>query len=503
MRIAICNVGDRDLRYKLEGRFLTFAEKELAEHLECEQGTRHVGAKALKLLERDENLSKLLAFPIIEPFLRHVVVYYGPIDHLVLAVTDQDRQTTPVHFWSRDTVNSGHILETLVQEAFGDDVGEVKLLHVYAVPNLVEDGYALFGEQLLRLLRPEEVSEVHILFSGGIPALNYGLTWQALNLYEKVCHIYQIVEPPNDELYGEVQRVRMLGFHRDLLKRTVRDLITQYEYSGALAVLEEQIGHAPLHIRNPLHSAALRLNLNFEVAADELATLHSSSVLLNDWYEFLRQPSDLDHLTELYWQVVVRKDQEAFADFLWRVATFYEKALRVLVATATGIEALTTESKIPMIQLRRQAADVYNYLPIRHYDEFHINVSNLLRICNVLCEAIEISDRQRWRDLYELIHPLHPLYELRNQLLHQVHGVSRRVIEDHIPLPDVQAQLAGTHTNADPITLLLALMRQIVHDLAVTMGHERPTFQTNPYDQINNHLVEQVQLWLTEHTAGR
>jgi len=499
--VAICNVGERDVRYNASGRFLAFDRiegRELARLLNCEEGTRYIAERILELLSKNaHNTLPRLRFPIIKPFLDHVLEK-GHIDLLLLVVTDQ--QKAEERFRSRDTINSGYILEKLVEREFGMDmVGEILLLPVIEAPHRIEEAYEFFSESLPRHVPPEEDPQVHVLAAGGVPALNYALAWKALSLYGKGCHVYQVEEPPKGDLLGgrvggNVQPAEMLRFHRDMVVRTAMDLVKHYDYTGALAMLEDAFEKIPSVVQSLIRCAAFRMDLNFVAAVNELKQPMSQYPLLESWYQRLRNPTRLDYLVEMFWMASIRCEQKAYSDMLWRVAAFYENALRLIAEKTIGIsEDDLKAGEISVKKLKGTNPDFQKFLEQSEQVSpkkgvWKVNVPFLMEACRYGCKGGQTD----WEEIYDNVTLLTGLWGLRNEVMHNLKGASRKMLLKHFKIPpNIREEFISEETH-DKLSLLIHLMQKIISQIGKLMGAGKEILCQNPYQQINDYISEQL-----------
>jgi hypothetical protein len=100
--------------------------------------------------------------------------------------------------------------------------------------------YKFWGDRLPQIV-PEEVKELHVSLSGGVPALNNNLKEQAVHFYKAKCRLYQVISPSDEELrrgadLGTLQVVSPLPFLKEVTHSIVEQLTNRYDYSGALQV---------------------------------------------------------------------------------------------------------------------------------------------------------------------------------------------------------------------------------------------------------------------------
>lgn len=504
-KVAICNVGERDVRYNVTGRFLAFGKgegEELAGLLGCRKGARHLGKRILEIMEGDREALKRLRFPIIEPFLEYVIDSRDALDLLVLVVTDQ--RGAEESFTARDTVNSGQILKRLVRGRFGGKIDQVRLLKILSFPHLLEEAYEVFSTRLPQIMPLEEEPEVHVLSSGGVPALNYGLPFKALALYGKDCHVYQVEEPPRTDLLGggrggEVKPADMLKIHRDLLLNMGINLVENYDYNGALAVLEGLSYRLRREIRSWLKCAALRLNLNHEEARDQLATLETPGPLLRSWYEWLREPNSLKLLIEILWVASICYERGSYSDLLWRATAFHENALGLIAAGGIGRFGLESEDEWSRSEVERQDPELFEYLEDSKgvsragEDSWWANRHFFEEVCEYVCN---VKGREKWIPLYEeYLSPLDRLWHLRNEVLHNLEGVDRSTISKQVDIPHRVREEIAPEEGVEDVDLLIPLMKVIVSRLGELMGRE--ILEQNPYQQMNAYLLRGLREQMT------
>ena len=449
--ILVANVGERDLYYNVgddnQPNFCHFElgkddEKQVAKHLGCKNGARYISETILQRLQQNSNEVQRLRYPILKTVLDDGVLASGKIlDQLVLIATDQP-SSTPEQHRCRDSLFTVQVLKRLIEQDYSRRIRAIEIVSYQENPANRERSYGFFGKCLSQLA--SGVQEFHASLSGGVPALNDSLQEQALRLYKDKCHFYEVIPPSEQESRqgapkGTLQPVSAKPFLKDLAISIIEQLLSRYDYSGALEVLKmfSAVKFWDKDVEAVLEYAERRGHLDFERAKRALESYASSTPPISCWYRAVNNRDKVTPLLEILYVAQLQHKTENYADFIWRVSAFSEYLKDEL--------------------LRGQLSN-----PIE-------------------TKVLNINDRLSTN-----------LRELRNKVVHDLKGISRDEIEDKFtPHEDIARKFSG---ETDKMKLLMYTLEELAR-MVIQLKQSNSELR-NPYDEINDWLRNK--LWSSQ-----
>lgn len=240
MNVFLANVGNRDVALDVGDWFLTFSKgregTDLAKHLGCGEGTRNL---ALQIRNNLAKYSESLRLPILGPALQAALRYAQHIHLVLLFATDQPSSAGPHRDW--DTIESAKLIESLLPTLFGDQLETIMTVPVQFNASEHDRAYDFIGTTLDREVQ-RDASSVFASIKGGIPAMNAALRERIVQRFGPHALLIEIDEPPEGERWtGNEGRARIINswpFRRDGVLRLLENLLTRYDYGGALRLIE-------------------------------------------------------------------------------------------------------------------------------------------------------------------------------------------------------------------------------------------------------------------------
>lgn len=527
---VVYNVGVRDLRYNVgsteQPDFRSLDKRKdqapvVAKALgmsaeEAQLGTRPLSKVILRGLNSGDTSLDLLRFPILKPALEYVLLQQSHIDLLSLVVTDQDEKT---YFAIQDTVHVGEILKYLVGRYYQGKVAQVKSWSVSKRPS--EDASASrFSKRLLAQVIPEGEVTVYAFTSAGIPAINNALKDQLVLMAAErspqvTLHLHRVRELPEEDLRrgrqdGPIVSDSVPIFLRDLLNQAIKTLIKRYDYRGALVLMEGygQYGFWDIRLQSVLQHAAARVNVNFPKAVEQLTGLGNNEPI-KSWREqtqsVKRQDAHLRRLVEFYFIARTYYEDDAYADVLWSVATFYENAFKVIISSVLKLNLGSLQAPVIWRDTltrsgKKKLVDYFAGLsgktaPSKQHHGSMQGWAVNRRFFNACADYINTLDGMvEAKRALLLLQSLDGLYNLRNDSIHSLVGVSRRLLESKFqPLNDIAStKLSTVGTFHDPLNQLLPTLHEIITLVLRSLGKEE-LIDRNPYGEINGYITELLQ----------
>jgi len=308
-----------------------------------------------KILDAYDQYHQRLSTPILTPGIEHVLRELGKsgrIDLVLLFASDQPRSKDES---KNDTLYFGQILERILPERYGNRLGRVECRLISINPANYDHASKFFAENLRPQL-PQDIEQVWLSLTGGIPACNSGLLLNAIRFYEHACQaIY--VNPASPDHAPD--RVQVLDIHRTILGDFAREEAKAHLRRRDFAALHDTLQRARIGDRwlRPLcFYAERRLHFDFQGAqealdealknapgADVRAKINrcqtSLQPLMNkvtppnaktdpQWADWLALQAA--NVGELYFNLRLEVQREQWVDFLGRLYRLHEAALRLM-----------------------------------------------------------------------------------------------------------------------------------------------------------------------------
>jgi hypothetical protein len=179
---------------------------------------------------------------------------------------------------------------------------------------------------------------------------------------------------------------------------------------------------------------------------------------------------------------------------LWRVAAFYENALRLIAEKTIGIsEDDLKAGEISVKKLKGTNPDFQKFLEQSEQVSpkkgvWKVNVPFLMEACRYGCKGGQTD----WEEIYDNVTLLTGLWGLRNEVMHNLKGASRKMLLKHFKIPpNIREEFISEETH-DKLSLLIHLMQKIISQIGKLMGAGEEILCQNPYQQINDYISEQL-----------
>lgn len=251
----ICTLGNRDIQFKKEHeQELTnilgsifeknddFDSKEL--HLE----KNNFLDNTYKILRNYDNIKDYITLPIIQPCFNYIKNQLnGTVEKIILIPTNQQNENVGERFKKGDTFIEAQIIEKILKEkGFEVEIKEAKFNAVkveewfkHAI-NVIDANYTEFDKLIFQV-------------SGGVPQIREGIRLATL-FKEKI----EVVEVNG----GKINSDNMKSYEKQIIKEKVKDLIKNYNYTGALSFKKYYEDNK--EVLNLIEHLNYRLNFDFD-----------------------------------------------------------------------------------------------------------------------------------------------------------------------------------------------------------------------------------------------
>ncbi len=479
--ILVANVGNRDITLNVgdaSSCWVSFDKyeggSEAQRFLGCQQeGTRAIAAR---LADRLAELQDRVAMPLLEPAIRLALASASRIDDLVLFATDQPAAAGEHRDW--DTIESARLIERLVQGGRAA-VARVSIIPIAFNPSEHDRAFTHVGEALASRFPAERVDRLFATIKGGVPAFNAALREQVIGLYGARARLIETQEPSREQRlngqHGTARLVDTWPFRRHAILRLVRALLDRYDYGGVQRVLESEAADDST-LAAFLGHAVDRMNLDFDGASRALAAFGSGRP--HQWKISAGQAWGAQRLEEVAFTAEILLRRGDLIGFLARAASFVETCRRQLVHAITGfrIEKALRKEEIPRAQSSLVAALSAKLGDGSHWPASEPLFNAILEWARQTGEPTRVSQID---ELRPLVGRLGSLEKLRNEALHQLHGVS---------MSDLRRALSN------PEQAFPELTRVIIDKMrTVELSERRPSHLVrNVYDDVNEAINERL-----------
>jgi len=479
--IVVSNTGVRDIRHdigtseKPDFRSFDFKGGEnsdsvaISKAIGCNKGARAIGKKILEMLNKDEDVWKRIKVPILRPAIERVLREEEKIDAFYLFYTDQK---DPNHK-QNDTINIAKILELFFKREFKGQISSTRLEPIEKDPHKKDVAYRFFGQKLPEIAPLDKTKTLYVILSSGVPALNDGLSDQAVRMYKKSCRLYQVKEIPEDELRKgyeskRVEKAAVDPLIKDSLIGTVESLIQRYDYAGALIAYDEYRGHTfwKKNISCILRYLTERKNFNFEEAEKALSKINASDSFTKNLCDKAKNFTFDEKFFDNFHLISIAQENGDYTELVWRVRAFYENALRYIVAKGLNYDPLLKLRRIDRKILRNKCTECYNSLiddqkVKKEKGAWLVNSYLLKQICKYVSN-LGSSFGNALQLLKE--EAISSTIELANNMLHNFRGVSKNDIPEDL--------------------------FSILENITKTLFEE---IKENPYGEINEYLLNTLE----------
>jgi len=302
--------------------------------------------------------------------------------------------------------------------------------------------------------------------SSGTPAMKSA--WNILQATgdARYSRVWQVRNPTEMQL-GQTRIFRndINALKNEFDSQVIQQQIKDYNYSGAEITLQASNLDQPI-LAALLKSGFYRLSFDFNRAFNCLDGISSSG--LEDWrceLSSLRQKQAKALLQEIYFNGLVRLNNQRYSDFLVSVFQLQEQLLDYVVSHQIGLDIPGERSQQALAWERIHQVDGGKLK--KHLAAYKLPRGGSLDLGRGINRFVRLGIVEyypQFAALVPLLKDLNRYCELRNRAVHGTEGVS--AIED-------EAQLLST---------LRKLMKQVVG-----------TPSLNPFDRLNQQLCEWLQ----------
>ncbi|MBW9221542.1 hypothetical protein KKP97_00575 [Methanothermococcus sp. SCGC AD-155-C09] len=251
----ICTLGNRDIQFKKEYESnlkilenILHKDNDLDSNELCIKRNNFLD-NTCKILENYDQIEDYITLPILQPCLDK----YKKIKKIILIPTDQRNENINENHKKGDTFIAAEIIKKFLERRGYSNNIEIKAAkfdasnlekwfnHIYEIIN---NNYEEFDKLIFEI-------------SGGIPTSKEAI--RLASLFKNKIEVVEVVS-------GKVNPTNMGFFESRIIKEKVKDLIRNYNYTGALAF--EGYYKEDKEVLNLINHLNYRLNFDFENALE-------------------------------------------------------------------------------------------------------------------------------------------------------------------------------------------------------------------------------------------
>jgi hypothetical protein len=461
--IFIATIGNRDIKYVEDNQLKDIFP------------ARTRGEEIYKNIKQYIDAIRM---PLLEETFKYLIYKGIEVDMLILVVTDQQDPG----FSARDTVWFGKIIQKILRERkfkeyrkkIGIDGLVFNRMESFVLTDCVndfEENFEFFNSQFLQLKQEvEEIGNIIIEYTGGIPQVNYALILSALFNFDSR-EVIPIVVDERDKLAVESSIVSKTL--EEINKIQLKRFIQRYDYKSPLAAV---IGLDPV-VRQILSIVSARLDFDFSRSYRllvELRKLDKNKKAYDKLSHLLGKELGLERrLEEIYYHLEMKLRNEEYLDFLSRFYCFYDNYLHVLLKPfGYNVVEMETENE------RREAHNRFiegqpglrEFLESIGMPNFVGNTGTKLRF-NMA--KFYYKDEDKFREIREINKKFDSIIEIRNRTIiaHRLEGVTKK-------------DFSGIYEQD--------VVEEILADIRIFLAFAGIHPKQNIFDQINDIIIDNL-----------
>jgi hypothetical protein len=266
--------------------------------------------------------------------------------------------------------------------------------------------------------------------SSGTPVMKSA--WSALQAAGYVPHssVWQIRNPHKKQPgQSHVFATNVDTLKREFDIKVIKRQIQDYNYSGALVTLQESNLELGI-LEGLLNYAQCRISFDFDRAHTYIKPL--TGFIDSKWItqiSNLRQKNQNALIQEIYWNALIKLNNQNYSEFLIFISAFQERFLWILVDDKLKIEKLPTngneaykfwqESVIPF-----DSGGLSEYLDNYRKDNGYLLKPNKKQVPDRPVLKAIVSYFPDFKTFYDLLSKLNKACKYRNSFVHHFEGVS-------------------------------------------------------------------------------
>lgn len=461
--ILIATIGNRDIKFVENNQWKDIYP------------ARTRGEEIYKNLKQYIDTIRL---PLLEETFKYLIYKGIEVDMLILVITDQEDP----EFSAKDTIWFGKIVQKILRgrkfkeyrKKIGIDGMVFNRMESFVLTSCVndfEENFEFFNSQFLLLKEEvEEMGNIIIEYTGGMPQVNYALIMSALFNFDSK-RVIPIVVDERDKLANESSILSKTL--EEINKIQLKRFIQRYDYKSPLVALE---GLDPV-VRQILGIVSARLDFDFSRSYRllvELRKLDKNKRAYVKLSNILGKELDLERrLEEIYYHLEMKLRNEEYLDFLSRFYCFYDNYIHVLLKPfGYNVVELETENE------RKEAHN--------RFIEAHPGLQEFLEsigMPNVLGNTgtklrfnmakFFYKDEDKFREIREINKKFDTVIEIRNRTIiaHRLEGVTKK-------------DFSGIYDKD--------VIEEILDDIRIFLAFAGIHPKQNIFDQINDIIIDNL-----------
>lgn len=387
------------------------------------------------LLDYYENINTLINYPIIKPAIEEILDMdeSGILDYVFLVYTDQKQGKTNIedNFTQKDTLEFAEIIAKKIKFDFGSKVKSVKKIPVVKDVTFYDNTYAFFGKKFKELKAIKNLMEsnpkIYVLPQGGINSINTALLLRCTEFFSDVI---QLSKP--EGFITPVKSSFPSLFKKNLTKERIihaiynfnYQTIIEYDYSELVTILAE---YAYSRLTFNFHSARKKLfNYDSSLERQFIATLKNKTKEIEEVKKL--------RYKEWYLSCKISFHQKRYADFLLKIFNLAENILKPFAEeklTGTIIYNAPSHSEWNAL-INQQDIEFKKFLNNYNVRESRLRLNSPNRFVYKAIFDYYTKKEDKLEYDTKIHNHIEKLTELRNNIGHNLQGVSYNDINDYL-----------------------------------------------------------------------
>jgi hypothetical protein len=284
-----------------------------------------------------------IQLPMIDAFFKYAIKQKMTFDECILVATDQEGSRVAERYFMRDTVHYASVIKSLLATRYqqgqkaGPSVisGKIKVHKVSENVEYLDFMFAHFQSKLTgtnsEFASLRTYDQIHVLNQGGIDSINNGLMLNLLYIFQENTYLYSVSESTQlctplqfgEQLYSEQHKVRAIQALTRSDFAALKHLAIPKSASQLAAYAEARVLFDLDAAQNHLMHLPVRLRTFRDQSLVQISLMNGNE----------------DHLCgELYWNALLKFEQEAYVDFTQRFFRIIEQMTKTAALQYIGFE---------------------------------------------------------------------------------------------------------------------------------------------------------------------
>ncbi len=378
-----------------------------------------------KILENWEKHKEKIKLPLIEPFFKKILseikydmkipnIALKDFQHFFIFVTDQENAEDK--FRKKDTLYFGEIIKRLLIERWQVNENKISLIKIKDVNN-IKALNRLVKRNVENQLGGNKEKIVYAEISGGIPFINYAITFRLTYKLRDKFRVFNIEEDKNI--------ARDKGFVDEIIKfletESIKKLIEKYQYFACKEFNLEEKENDIFEFLNALKNMDLEKAKHFQEKVCEKE---------GDRFKILcglNFPDNTkDYLRFLYYNMEIKVASGEFIDFLGRLYSFRENILKLFLNKFVNYPLNADNHIEAHNKFLNENTEIKEYLKTLKFGKKELNYEEPNRVVFLEILKYVAETNEEAKEALTLLNKFNEILDYRNKTIigHEFKGCS-------------------------------------------------------------------------------